>query len=152
MGVCRPPGPGRSRRWRNKNLVWRLLEIVQSPKPVCRRPPVCVGSTDRLVSRPPGGFESTKRLEWRSPGGAGSAKTVVWRLPGSVGPRKPVFGGFQDAPGRPGRAQTLRLQWFRSVHATRRLRTNRTGTPGAGPLKKHYFISFKAIRHVLHRM
>ena len=134
-------------------MAWRLPEIVRSPKPVCRRPPVCVGSTDLLVSRPPGGFESTKRPVWRSPGGAGSAKTVVWRLPGSVGPRKPVFGGFQDAPGRPGRAQTLRLQWFRSVHATRRLRTTRTGRAGAGPLKKQYFISFEAIsRQLLHRM
>ena len=83
-----PESSGRRRR--NKKMAWRLPGTAQSPKPVCRRPPVCVGSADLLVSRRPGGFELTKRLLWRSPGGAGSAKTVVWRLPGSVGPRKPI--------------------------------------------------------------
>ena len=95
--VCRLPG--RSKRWRHKNLAWRLPESDQSPKAVCRRPPVCVGSTDLLVSEPPGGNGSTRRLVWRSPGGAGSAKTVVWWPPGSVGPRKPVVWSL---PGRSG--------------------------------------------------
>ena len=34
------------RRWRNKILAWRLPGIAQSPKPVSRRPPVCVESTN----------------------------------------------------------------------------------------------------------
>ena len=80
-------------------MAWRLPESDQSPKAVCRRPPVCVGSTDLLVSKPPGGNGSTRRLVWRSPGGAGSAKTVVWWPPGSVGPRKPVVWRL---PGRSG--------------------------------------------------
>ena len=33
-------------QWRNKTFAWRLPGIVQSPKPVSRRPPVCVESAN----------------------------------------------------------------------------------------------------------
>ena len=66
-GVWDPSG----RRWRNKNLACRLPAMFQLTKPVFRRPPVCVGSTNLMVSRPPGGFGSTNIVVCRSPGVAG---------------------------------------------------------------------------------
>ena len=40
------------------------------------------------------------------------------------GPRDPLAELLEDLPGRAGRAQTLRLQWFQSVQATGRVRKN----------------------------